>query len=161
MPVASFHSSRTSRAADAVVAEKVKEYIEKLRTASSDQLYHWSHIGLAGLTPVALILSPSILNWPVDLGLGIVVPLHMHLGMIQVIQDYVPRNLQELSILAMWVLTFLTGLGLLKINLCGPGITESFKSLWRRPREQKKLKSPAAAEPKDDHSKPDKKAAHH
>jgi hypothetical protein len=36
--------------------------------------------------------------------------------------------------LVLAVLAVLTGIGLLKVNLCGAGITESVKSLWRRPK---------------------------
>jgi len=119
------------------------------------EIYHYSHVLLAGLIPVAFVLSPSFLNYPVDLALGLAIPVHMHLGMVQVIEDYVPQPVQNLSILGMLVLSLLTGLGLLKINLCGFGITESFKSLWRAPPEQKKIKAPKEKEGK----KADKK--HH
>lgn len=101
--------------------------------ASTQQIYHWTHYGLLGSVPAALILSPSILNWPVDMGLGVLIPVHMHIGMINVIEDYVPRHQQSYAKMAMIAVSVLTGVGLLKVNLCGPGITESVKSLWRSP----------------------------
>ena len=43
------------------------------------------------LTPVAFALSPSVLNMPVDVALGLAIPLHAHIGMGYVITDYVPK----------------------------------------------------------------------
>ncbi len=112
---------------------------EKLRNASTEQLFHLSSPVLLGLTPVAFLLSPSILAFPIDLALGLVSPFHAHRGMINVIDDYVPKD--KLCI-AKWLMMFSTGvatLGLLKVNLCGPGISESVKSLWREnPKSEKK-----------------------
>jgi len=99
------------------------------------QLFHWTNISAAVLVPVAFILSPSFLNWPVDITLGVILPIHSHIGLETVILDYVPRSLQSLSIVGLWIVTGLTLLGLLKINLCGSGITESVKSLWRAPQK--------------------------
>jgi succinate dehydrogenase (ubiquinone) membrane anchor subunit len=92
----------------------------------------------AGLTPVALALSPSLLNFPVDLALGIVLPIHAHIGMQGVVEDYVPRGtLRAGAKIGVAVLTVTTLLGLMKLNLCGPGLTESVKSLWRDPAAKK------------------------
>jgi len=101
---------------------------------------------------VALFLSPSIINAPFDLALGIVIPVHLHIGMSTVLTDYVPRDYQQLSLQVLWVISFLTGLGLLKINLCGPGITESVKSLWRRPERQLKHRPKENAEVEKAHA---------
>ena len=92
---------------------------------------------MASLAPVAMILSPSFLNFPVDFALGLIIPVHMHIGLIGVVEDYVPRPSQSLSRFVLAVLSILSAIGLLKINLCGKGITESVKSLWREPKEQK------------------------
>lgn len=43
-------------------------------------LYHKANIALIGLGPLALLLSPSSLNFPVDLALGVIIPVHSHLG---------------------------------------------------------------------------------
>jgi succinate dehydrogenase (ubiquinone) membrane anchor subunit len=110
--------------------------------ASTEQLFHWSSYGLASLAPVALILSPSFLNFPVDFALGLIIPVHMHIGLVGVVEDYVPRPSQSLARFILAVLSVLAGIGLLKINLCGAGITESVKSVWREPKdkEQKRIK---------------------
>ena len=44
------------------------------------ELYHYTSIFLAGATPLCIILSSSILNTPIDLALGIVVPIR-HYGL--------------------------------------------------------------------------------
>jgi len=90
---------------------------------------------MAVLVPTAVVLSPSILNLPVDFALGAVLPAHMYIGCVHIIEDYVPRQQQSLSITVLGVLTALTALGLLKINLCGVGVTECVKSLWRVPKK--------------------------
>lgn len=116
------------------------ECVTKLQNASTQQLYHWSSYGLAGLAPVAMILSPSFLNFPVDFALGLIIPVHMHIGLVGVVEDYVPRSSQGAARLILAILSALTAIGLLKVNLCGAGITESVKCLWREPKEQKKIK---------------------
>ena len=115
--------------------------ITKVQNATTHQLYEWSSYGLAGLAPVAMILSPSILNFPVDFALGLIIPVHMHIGLVGVAEDYVPRGSQGVAKLILAVLSALTAIGLLKVNLCGAGITESVKCLWREPKEQKKIKA--------------------
>jgi len=39
--------------------------------------------------------------------------------------------------MAVTVVALLVALGFLKINLCGVGLSESVKSLWRKPKVQK------------------------
>ena len=111
------------------------ECVVKLQGASTQQLYHWSSYGLAGLAPLALVLSPSLLNFPVDFALGLILPVHMHIGLVGVAEDYVPRPQQGAARLVLAVLSVLTAVGLLKVNLCGAGITESVKCLWREPKQ--------------------------
>lgn len=103
------------------------------KSASVDQIYHWTSVGLTVAAPVALVLSPSILNWPVDMAVGFIIPVHSHIGMNMVIEDYVPRGPpRQAARVALWIVSFFLFLGLLKVNLCGPGVTESVKSLWRK-----------------------------
>ena len=72
---------------------------------------------------------------PVDLALGILFPVHAHIGMNLVITDYAKKLFGKGAVqpcrVGMLVLTGTTGLGLLKLNLSGPGLTETIKSLWR------------------------------
>jgi succinate dehydrogenase (ubiquinone) membrane anchor subunit len=79
-------------------------------------------------------LSPSKLNMPVDLALGVALPLHAHIGMNYVITDYATKLLgagaRGPARICMAGFTGVTMVGLLKLNLSGPGITETVKSLW-------------------------------
>jgi succinate dehydrogenase (ubiquinone) membrane anchor subunit len=109
--------------------------------SSQQELYHYTHYSLAALTPVALILSPSFLNIPVDLALGVALPLHFSMGLIQITEDYVPRPQQHLVKIIVYIVCSLSFIGLLKINLCGAGITESFKAIYRGPKTIKEEKN--------------------
>ena len=78
-----------------------------------------------------MVLSPSVFNKPIDLALGVVIPLHSNIGLNYVISDYVPQALRTASRAGVAGLTLVTVLGLLKLNTSGPGLTETLKSLWR------------------------------
>jgi len=106
-------------------------FIDKLQGANQIQLFHYSHIALLAGLPVALLLSPSIINMPIDLALGLIIPYHAHIGMVNVVEDYVPRPYRPIGKGVLLLMTVLTTFGILKINLCGAGITESIKALWR------------------------------
>jgi succinate dehydrogenase (ubiquinone) membrane anchor subunit len=108
---------------------------------SLNKIYHTSGIVLAGLTPLAFILSPSMLNMPVDIALGVLFPLHAHVGMNYVISDYVPKASRSLARAGLLGVTIITAAGLLKLNLTGAGVTETFKSLWRKEEKKKKQTS--------------------
>lgn len=98
-----------------------------------NDIHHKTNIALAVVTPIAFVLSPSIANYPLDLSMGILIPVHSHITLNMVAEDYVPegtaRSAAKLGILA---LSLVTAFGLIKVNMCGPGITESVKSLWRK-----------------------------
>ena len=108
-------------------------FLERLQHASQIELYHYSHIALLAGIPAALVLSPSVLVMPLDMALGLLLPWHAHVGLVNVSDDYVPRPYRALARGGLLLLSALATLGLLKINLCGAGITESVKSLWRQP----------------------------
>ena len=106
-------------------------FIDRLQNASQIELYHMSHIALLAGIPAALVLSPSVLVMPLDLALGLLLPWHTHVGLVNVTDDYVPRPYRAMARGGLLIVSVLATLGLLKINLCGAGITESVKSLWR------------------------------
>ncbi len=83
--------------------------------------------------PVAFVLSPSIINFPIDLAIGIALPYHMHTGMLDVVNDYAPPQGKKPISVIVTLISVLVAIGLLKINLCGVGITQSLKSLWKKP----------------------------
>lgn len=64
----------------------------------------------------------------------------MHIGMVGIVEDYVPRASQHLVRFVLAIASVLTAIGLLKINLCGSGITESVKCIWREPKAIEKAK---------------------
>eukprot|EP00466_Bigelowiella_natans_P006989 jgi/Bigna1/35639/e_gw1.10.205.1 len=104
---------------------------------SVTDIHHKANIGLAVLTPAAFLLSPSILNYPVDLAMGVMIPVHSHVCLNLVAEDYVPRGTARSTVkLGIALVTLVTAFGIMKINMCGPGITESIKSLWRKPKTE-------------------------
>ena len=136
------HSSSASRSTS--VGEQAQQlsgsalsmgqsFFDRLQHASQIELFHMSHIALLVGIPAAVVLSPSVLVLPLDLALGLLLPWHAHVGLVNVSDDYVPRPYRALARGGLLVVSVLATLGLLKINLCGAGITESVKSLWREP----------------------------
>jgi len=98
---------------------------------SKQKFYHLSSFGLAALIPLALV-SPSSMVFPIDLALGVFLPLHAHIGMKHILNDYVPKQSRSA---ARWGLAFATGIavaGLLKLNLYGSGVTSAAKTLWKK-----------------------------
>ena len=87
---------------------------------------------------LALALSPSLMNMPVDLAMGVVFPIHGHIGFNYVISDYVPKPAQGAARGALLGITAITLLGLLKLNVADDGITETVKAMWKDPATQKK-----------------------
>lgn len=93
-----------------------------------------------------------------DLGLGLVLPFHSHVAMNAVVSDYIPYAYRS-ALLRLplycscvpvpWIVRLscatyavpvrygllgasgITALGLLKLNLFGPGLTDTVRSLWR------------------------------
>lgn len=67
-----------------------------------------------------------------DYTLAVVVPGHMYLGGRSVLVDYVPdQGYQRLAIGTLGVLSAVTAIGLLKLNITDVGITEAVRTLWR------------------------------
>ena len=102
--------------------------------ALSTKVYHTVNMGILVLTPLAFILSPSKMNMPVDLALGVALPLHAHIGMNYVITDYSKKMLglsRGSCQVAMVGVTAVTMAGLTHLNVRGPGMTETVKGLWR------------------------------
>ena len=108
-------------------------FLDRLQGAGQIELFHMSHVALLVGIPAAVLLSPSILVVPFDIALGLLIPWHSHVGIVNVLEDYVPRPYRKMAIMAMWGVSIVTALGILKINLCGAGLTESVKALWRQP----------------------------
>ena len=126
-----FSSSPKQENEELFINQQTQKLVSNFQNMSSREIYHYTSIFLAGATPLCIALSPSLLNAPIDFTLGLAVPIHSHYGLKGVFEDYIPHPFRGTSILLLYILTSLTIIGLLKINLCGVGITESVKSLWK------------------------------
>jgi succinate dehydrogenase (ubiquinone) membrane anchor subunit len=98
--------------------------------------YHWSAERALSVVTVPLI-GAAFIAGPlplIDLGLGVVLPLHTHMGLDTCIQDYVPqRKYGVLHTVCVWLLRAGTGLtlyGMYQFNTNDVGITAFFKRLW-------------------------------
>jgi succinate dehydrogenase (ubiquinone) membrane anchor subunit len=100
------------------------------KSKTLNRLYHTSGLALAVLTPAALVLSPSPMNMPIDLALGVIFPLHAHVGLNYIISDYVPKASRTIARSGLMGFTVITCAGLLRLNLSGSGLTHTIKSLW-------------------------------
>jgi succinate dehydrogenase hydrophobic anchor subunit len=97
--------------------------------------YHWLleralNVSLVGLIPAAFMVShPGI-----DYALGVVLPLHCHLGLMQVITDYVPKHkfpiIHRVTSNGLRLTTLLTLYGLYLLNSQDIGITATVAKLW-------------------------------
>lgn len=104
--------------------------------------YHWTYeralsVLTLGLVGGAFTLYP---NKMVDFGLGIVLPLHVHIGFSSIITDYLPRHkfplIYPVSMGALYGLTGLTLYGIYVFNTEGPGICEGIATLWTAKRHR-------------------------
>lgn len=59
--------------------------------AVGTKYYHLMNTSLLVACPLALMISPSAWTFPIDLFLGVALPLHGHVGFNYVITDYVPK----------------------------------------------------------------------
>lgn len=75
----------------------------------------------------------------VDAAMGIVLPLHIHMGFGQMIEDYVPkRKFGILYDFCVWLLRLVTGVvlyGCYVINSKDVGLTRLTKQLWTGKKE--------------------------
>ena len=55
--------------------------------------WHKANYALLGLFPLSFLLSPSSMNFPIDMGLALALPFHAHVGMNMVLTDYVKKVL--------------------------------------------------------------------
>ena len=91
---------------------------------------------LALLTPAALLLpAASSPQLALDIILGVAIPLHSHVALNYVITDYVPKSGRTPARALLLATTIIAAAGILKLNMEGPGLTESVKSLWRAPKK--------------------------
>ncbi|KNC95882.1 uncharacterized protein SPPG_08746 [Spizellomyces punctatus DAOM BR117] len=98
--------------------------------------YHWDFERALSIALVPLMTAPFIIgSHPyVDLGLGVVIPLHTHIGFDAVIEDYLPvrRNpiIHRVMKYSLYTATGLCLYGCYQFNTNDIGITEFVKRLW-------------------------------
>jgi succinate dehydrogenase (ubiquinone) membrane anchor subunit len=90
-------------------------------------LQKYTNYAMLGLIPAALT-APSSIVFPLDLALGVVLPLHMQLGMRNVVRDYAPN--ERVWQLVLLGVSLCTALGLARLNFNGKGISATAKTLW-------------------------------
>lgn len=108
-------------------------FIAADQTLAQTKFYHRTNLAVLLLTPAAIILHPSPLSFPVDVALAIVFPIHAHMGMNWIFTDYVPGSPTGAARMALFAVSVLATLGLLKVSLVGPGITGTLKAFWKEP----------------------------
>ena len=64
------------------------------------------------------------------MAMGLAIPVHSLIGMQGVVSDYVPPALQRPVRLGVVGAAGVMGLGFLKLNLLGPGVTRSINQFW-------------------------------
>lgn len=105
-------------------------------TKSGLKIHEYANYALAGATPVAILSSKgSLILKATDMVLAFAVPAHMHVTMNAVITDYLPKAARVPTRYGLMGASAITWLGLMKLNFTGPGITETIRSLWHRPKK--------------------------
>jgi succinate dehydrogenase (ubiquinone) membrane anchor subunit len=93
-----------------------------------------------GLVGGAAVVSSPMATGLLNLGLGIVLPLHLHLGFGAIITDYLPQRkfplLYRASRSLLYAGTALTLYGLYRFNTEDIGIIEGVKALWHAKRDK-------------------------
>lgn len=98
--------------------------------------YHWSYERILSIATIPLIASAFTMTHPhIDFALGIVLPLHCHLGMDCIITDYLPKRrvgvIHPIAKTTLGLTTLLSLYGLYKLNTEDVGITEYVKKVWK------------------------------
>ncbi|KAJ3316319.1 membrane anchor subunit of succinate dehydrogenase, Sdh4 [Blyttiomyces sp. JEL0837] len=134
---ASFHSARVALFQKSAVARSdaaaATPHEHKSKVHGS---YHWTAERALSIVTIPLIAS-AVIAGPiplVDLALGVVIPVHTHMGFDVMIQDYVPkRKYGILNTLCTWSLrgvTLLVLYGAYEFNTNDVGITALVQRLW-------------------------------
>eukprot|EP00879_Flechtneria_rotunda_P002100 GHRR01002280.1.p1 GENE.GHRR01002280.1~~GHRR01002280.1.p1 ORF type:complete len:113 (+),score=27.25 GHRR01002280.1:173-511(+) len=101
--------------------------------AGFHKAYELSNYGLAAAIPVAALSSKdSFLQKTSDWALSVAIPVHMHITTNALVTDYVATRFRGPVRAAILGASVITYLGIMKVNLAGPGLTETVKTLWRK-----------------------------
>jgi len=100
--------------------------------SQSRELHHYTSYFLAAGIPASLLFGGPI-STVVDIGAGLIIPTHFHLGMRSVIIDYVhPIPIQRMALGILAAVTAVTMLGLTYFNYNDVGLTGAIKNLYIR-----------------------------
>ncbi|KAJ3173629.1 membrane anchor subunit of succinate dehydrogenase, Sdh4 [Geranomyces variabilis] len=98
--------------------------------------YHWNFERALSVASIPLLVAPFIIgSHPlVDLGLGVVIPLHSHIGFGAILQDYLAVHKYpvagRIATASLYAATGLVLYGCYQFNTNDVGITEFVKRLW-------------------------------
>lgn len=96
--------------------------------------YELSNYALAASVPVAAMSDKDgLLHKTADWTLAVAIPVHMHITTNALVTDYVATKFRGPVRVAILGASLVTYLGIMKVNLAGPGLTETVKTLWRKP----------------------------
>eukprot|EP01038_Epipyxis_sp_PR26KG_P004945 gene4945-6918_t len=109
-------------------------FMDADKSVGLTKFYHSSAIGLAVLTPLAFLVTPTA---PIDIILGLFFPIHSHIALNYVISDYVPKAFRAVARTSMIGVTVITIAGLMRLNIQGAGLTQTIKSLWTKENSSK------------------------
>jgi hypothetical protein len=110
------------------------------RASSVRNLHHFTSYALAAGVPLALASGGSLTTL-MDFGLGIVIPLHFHIGMRSVLVDYMvhlgisDNAVQQIVMYLLGAMTLLTAGSLTKFNITDMGITAAVRRPWIKKRK--------------------------
>ena len=101
---------------------------------STMRVHHLTNLALAGLVPAAYFTPPDMpaVQRPVDLALGVALPVHAHITTNMIVSDYIPpaaRGVVRTGVLGATVVALA---GLAKLNLAGPGLTPTLRQFWAK-----------------------------
>ena len=105
------------------------------RASSVREVYHYTSYALAGGVPLALA-SGGAVTTGIDLAMGIIIPLHFHIGMRSVLVDYMVHigitdtAMQQVVVYLLGVVTLLTAGAFTRFNLVDMGITNAVRRPW-------------------------------
>mmetsp|Transcript_40373 Transcript_40373/g.89655 ORF Transcript_40373/g.89655 Transcript_40373/m.89655 type:complete len:119 (+) Transcript_40373:47-403(+) len=101
---------------------------------SFQKAHEYAGIALAGATPISLLSkNGGVIQKMSDLVLAFAIPVHMHISTNACVTDYLPKAARGPARAAVLGCSLVTYLGLMKLNLAGPGITRTVTGLWSRP----------------------------
>jgi succinate dehydrogenase (ubiquinone) membrane anchor subunit len=103
--------------------------------------YHWVYERIVATATLPLIVGAFVTTSPIiDMGLGLLLPVHAHMGIDTCITDYVPARkfpvLNRICKGALYIGTGLTVYGFYKYNTESVGITEGVKQIWQGTKSQ-------------------------